>query len=342
MADYNHREMVDGKGGDLILHQKIWQELQLTKDELVGRQFGERWSQMPALPEVEIFWSKPEEAELVLVKEGRLYCSDLEFKRLSLLANLPASVCFPSFRDNDLLFTYLGSRSAVMLAQEDGLVYSLTSLPAQYANWHGSEVVYQVEDRLVRHNLKNGQISSLVQGIELNSPPRGIGGSLYFLVEDKLYRINPRMKEKRLSELIPLEQGVQAFSEWLGYPVAFVGSEDSFQLIWLTGSRRIKLNLAPGKYSHAFWAGEELRIEIEQLTQVRQIIWHKGYLYLALERGGRPWVLALRLGEYLTSLTSSAEEVARSMGYTLGFEPQPKPVELLWLEGAYDLAAKRF
>ncbi len=342
LEGYNHREMVDGRD-DLYLAELVWQELLRTKGELLGSAFADSLAHLPPLPQIEIFWPQLADADLLLIRNGQLYGADLRLTNLFRLSHLPGEVRFPAVSEQGVLLTWLlqDDTSQVILVKPGGEVEKINGLPSRLATWYRrGEILYQLEEKLVLHQLETGRLHILVEGVKLDLPPLVLGRQIYFLSQKNLYRVDVRSRHQALSQLVPIQSGVFALSSWLGTPVVFVKEADGFQLVFLRPAKSaLSLRLMSNESLSAVLGQAGLEIRVNSLRSMRQLIYHAGFLYLALE-AQEPLILGLMIGEsdaWQTSLLAWGEQLANRFGYTLGVESGGLDLEVEQLSGAYDL-----
>jgi len=362
--DYDHAQILSGKGLDLTLARKIWQDLSIPASRLLAA--NEDWSSLhkfPDLPELDLSAflksGRLSWVRFLFVRRGELWGADENWRKVQLIAAIGDRLYEPRVREGRILLT--AERKGiprVYLVDSDGLAKPIIEVPSRMAAWSsdGKSVVYEMDGNLVRQHLPSGRIRVLVKGVSLVEPPlwtSGLfGGKVYFIAKKDnktpLYAVSDRQQNLRLSELKPalanistavnLKGNILVFS--LGYESEEKSSGPYAEIVlvkarfgwsWL---KRFHPRIKAGK-DFSFQRGT---FTMPYFKVADGILWDRGRIYLTVVLGSSSYLIAVDQKAFQSAaaeLAGKVEELWRA-GKKFVETGEAQKVDLSWQGPSWD------
>jgi len=208
--DYDHWDLLFGKGNlsiDRATLQHLGDVLDLWPVFVEG--------DLPETPIIELSqnhsnaWSWIKFA--YIQNSVELCVTDEDWQR-ELVVPISGNHSYPQFgpvNDNSLVWTIERLNATdIYIWQNQGIRQISYDNQSRYASFspNGEWLAYQSRNALIVHNLENDQRSVVINNIQLAMPPiwvsHGLQGRIYFIANDSLYWISPRLRDKSLANAV--------------------------------------------------------------------------------------------------------------------------------------------
>jgi len=206
-SDYDHWDLLSGKG-DFNLDRAILQHLGDVLD--LWPVFIE--GDLPETPIIELSQNHSDAwrwIKFAYIRNSAELCVTDEDWQRELVVPIFGNHSYPQFgpvNDNSLVWTVERLNTTDIYIWHNQSIRQISyDNQSRYANFspNGEWLAYQSRNALIVHNLENDQRSIVVNNIQLTMPPiwisRGLQGRIYFIADNSLYWVSPRLRGKSLT-----------------------------------------------------------------------------------------------------------------------------------------------